>query len=200
MDMRKEDFYQKLVGISELPAAKRHSSLLDLHHRVYKDYSEAVRQITRQGAARVVPDGRTVAQVVGHIVEWERAIIIALGEILAGVEWPRLMSREFNIDPDGQVREFRTIDEFNAYYARVYADERWEVIQTSAHDVAATLLRLFEDPVLLTVERLELTKRYDHYELPGDVTLSMPCGWYLWMATIEHEGIEHIADLHLGLN
>lgn len=196
--MHKEDFYQKIVGISELPGAKRHSSLLDLHHRVYNDYSEAIRQITPEGAASVVPDGWTVAQVVGHFVEWDRAFIIALGEILAGVEWPRLMSLVFNIDPDGQVREFGSVDEFNAYFARVYADKRWEGIQTSALDVAATQLRLFEDPVLLTVDRLEATKRSDRFMLPGGATLSMPCGWNLWMWAIEHEAVEHIADLHLG--
>jgi len=196
--MNKEDFYQKIVSISELPASKRHSSLLDLHHRVYNDYSEVIRQITPQGATRVCPDGRTVAQIVGHFIEWDKVFIIAFGEILAGVKWPRLMTHVFNIDPDGDVREFGSVDEGNAYFARVYVDRKWEGIQTSALDVAATQLQLFEDPALLTADRLEATKRSARFMIPGGTTLSMPCGWNLWMWAIEHEAVEHKADLLMG--
>jgi len=196
--MDTEDFYQKIVNITEQPAAKRHSSLLDLHRRACNDYSEALRQITPPGATRVVPDGRTVAQIVGHFVEWDKMFIIALSEILAGEEWPRLMSLGLNINLDGQVREFGDVDEANAYIASVYTDKRWEDVQSAALDVAATQLRLFENPTLLTADRLEATRRSDRFMLPGGENLSMPCGWNLWIWAIEHEAVAHITDLHLG--
>jgi len=196
--MHVEDFYQQIANISKLPAAKRHSSILDLHHHAYNNYSEALRQITPQGAASMATDGRTVAQVVGHFVEWDRVFIMALSEILAGVEWPRLMSLILNIDPDGQVREFGSVDEFNGYFARMYADKKWGDIQSTALEVAATQLHLFEDPMLLTADRLEATRRSDRFTLPDGENLSMPCGWNLWMWVIEHEAVGHLADLRLG--
>jgi hypothetical protein len=49
----------------------------------------------------------------------------------------------------------------------------------------------------VTLEQLEGTRRYD-YRLPTGVTLTIPCGWYLWMVTLEHEMVEHAADLMLG--
>ena len=59
----------------------------------------------------------------GHIAEWDRAVILAVGEILAGVTWPRLMSEMVTIEPDGQVRSFASVAEFNAYYALKYAGQ-----------------------------------------------------------------------------
>lgn len=196
--MQSNDFYKKLVYISQLNPDERRGSLIDLHKLVYKSYLDSLRQITPRGAILMVPDGRSVAQVVGHIIEWDRAVILALGEILAGVNWPRIMSRPVNIDPKGRILEFSNTDEFNAYYAGYYADIEWQQIQTSAENVATTLHRLFTNSTLMTAERLEDTRTYERYELPDNFTLSMPCGWYLWMITVEHEGIEHNTDLNIG--
>ena len=198
--MKSAEFYQQLEAISRLSPFERRGSLLDFHRRTYEEYIDSLARITQNGAPRVVPDGRTVAQVVGHIIEWDRAAMISLGEILSGVAWPRLMSRNMNIDQDGTTREFADTDDFNAYYARVYASQDWEDIKTRAIDVATSILRLVEEPSLLTSDRLEQTRRYQRYKLPIGVTLSMPCGWYLWMVTVEHEGVEHVEDLKIGLN
>jgi hypothetical protein len=135
---------------------------------------------------------------VGHIAAWERNIIVAVGEILAGVKWPRLMSRSGYIDPDGRTHDFPNIAAFNAYYAEQHAGQSWATIQAEALGTARTLGQLFRESKLITAERLEHTGLYQHYSLPTSVTLTLPCGWFLWMITIEHEAVEHAADLALG--
>ena len=134
-----------------------------------------IRRITPQEALRVVPDSRTVAQVVGHIAEWDRAVVLAVGEILADVTWPRLMSETVTIEPDGKVRSFASVAEFNAYYALKHAGQSWEDIQGLALDMAMTLHQLFVHPGVVIPEHLESTCPYD-YKLPTGVTLTLPCG------------------------
>jgi hypothetical protein len=195
--MLSDDFYESLVAAAQQPPQKRHLTLTDLHMEAINTYLETIRNITTQGAMRVVPDSRTVAQVVAHIAEWDRAVILAVGEVLAGVTWPRLMSQTATIEPDGAVRTFAGVDEFNAYYALKYAGHPWEDIQGLALDMATMLHQLFVHPGIVTPEQLEGTHGYD-YRLPSGVTLTIPCGWYLWMVTLEHEMVEHAADLKLG--
>ncbi len=139
-----------------------------------------------------------MAQVVGHIAAWERNIIVAVGEILAGVKWPRLMSRSSSIDSDGRAHDFPNVATFNAYYAEQHASQSWGTIQAEALHTASTLNQLFRESKMITAERLERTWSYQHYSLPIGVTLTIPYGWFLWMITIEHEAVEHAADLALG--
>jgi hypothetical protein len=54
----------------------------------------------------VVSGGLTIAQVVGHIAEWERFTILAAGEIMAGVQWPRIMTLSGYVEPDGRGQDF----------------------------------------------------------------------------------------------
>jgi hypothetical protein len=197
MTMLRDEFYQSLVSAAQQPPQKRRLTLTDLHMEAINTYLETIRRITPQGAMRVVRDSRTVAQVVAHIAEWDRAVILAVGEVLAGVAWPRLMSQTVTVEPDGNVRSFASVDEFNAYYALEYAGQSWEDIQGVALDMATMLHQLFVHPGIVTLEQLEGTRRYD-YRLPTGVTLTIPCGWYLWMVTLEHEMVEHAADLMLG--
>jgi hypothetical protein len=107
------------------------------------------------------------------------------------------MSQTVTIEPDGTVRSFASVDEFNAYFALKYAGQPWEAIQGVALDMATMLHQLFVHPGIVTPEQLENTRRYD-YKLPTGVTLTIPCGWYLWMVTLEHEMVEHADDLKLG--
>jgi hypothetical protein len=195
--MINDDFYPTFAAAAKQPPEKRHRTLADLHTEAISQYLDTIRRITYEGATRVVPDSRTVAQVVGHIAEWDRAVILAVGEILAGVTWPRLMSGTVTIEPDGNVRSFAGEDEFNSYFALKHAGQPWEDIQGWALDMALTLHQLFVHPGIVTAEHLEGTRRYD-YKLPAGVSLTLPCGWYLWMVTLEHEMVEHAADLDLG--
>jgi hypothetical protein len=191
-------FYADLVAIAEEPPEKRRRRLVALHAEVAARYRAAVEAIADDGAARVTPAGRTVAQVVGHIAEWERYIIQSAGEVISGVRWPRLVTHRGYVEPDGSVHDFLTDDAFNAHQARKHAAEDWPAIKALALAMSATLHRLFTDPELLPAERLEQTGRWDHYRLSTGVTLRVPCGWFLWMIAIEHEAVEHADDLALG--
>jgi hypothetical protein len=191
-----DSFYRSMVFAAALAPEARREHMLEVHQQVLDCYVGWLAAISSDRAALGVPrDGRTLTQVVGHIMEWDRALMIAFGEILAGVRWPRIMSRNVNIDPDGQQREFESTDSFNAFYAARQLDEPWMHIRARAIEGAGVLHATFAAPGLLTAERLESTKPYSGFGLPTGETLEMPCGWYLWMTTLEHEGVEHVDAL-----
>jgi hypothetical protein len=192
--MRAEVFYRKIAAIAAQSPAERRFSLVDLHTVVIAPYLNAVRAMTAQDAAHVSSDGRTLAQVVGHIAEWERFTILAVGELITGVRWPQIMNMAGYVEPDGQVREFTSVDAFNDYLATKHAAWSWQQIQDLAIQTAVTLQVLFAHPLLVTWERLEQTEAH-HWRLPNEMSLTVPCGWYLWMVTLEHEAVEHATDL-----
>jgi hypothetical protein len=192
--MKAEVFYQKIVAIATQSPAERRLSLVGLHTDVITLYLNAVRAMTAQDAVRVSSDGRMLGQVVGHIAEWEQFTILALGEIIAGVRWPQIMNLSGYVEPDGQVREFNSVDAFNDYQATKHAAWSWEQIQDLAIQTAATLQVLFAHPSLVSWERLEQTKAY-RWRLPNEMSVTVSCGWYLWMVTLEHEAVEHAVDL-----
>jgi hypothetical protein len=192
--MKTEVFYQKIVAIAARSPAERGLSLVGLHTDVITPYLNAVRAMTAQNAARVSSDGRRLGQVVGHIAEWERFTILAVGEIITGVHWPQIMNLSGYVEPDGQVREFTSVDAFNDYQATKHAAWSWEQIQDLAVQTAAMLQNLFAHPSLVSWERLEHTKAY-RWQLPNEMSVMVPCGWYLWMVTLEHEAVEHAVDL-----
>jgi hypothetical protein len=65
----------------------------------------------------VSADSRTFAQVIGHIAEWERLALTAFGEIIAGMQWPRMMSLSGYVESDRQVRAFTSVDTLDAAVA-----------------------------------------------------------------------------------
>jgi len=192
--MKAEVFYQKIVAIAAQSPAERRLTLVGLHTDVITHYINAIRAITVKDAARVSSDGRTLGQVVGHIAEWERFTILAVGEIIAGVRWPPIMNLSGYVEPDGQVREFTRVDAFNDYQATKHAALSWEQIQDLAIQTATTLQVLFAHPSLVSWERLEQTKAY-RWQLLNEMNVIVSCGWYLWMVTLEHEAVEHAVDL-----
>ena len=187
-----DSFYRSMVFAAALAPEARREHLLDVHHQVLDTYVTGLMHVSPERASNRVPDdGRTLGQVVGHILEWDRALLIAFGEILAGVRWPRIMPNNLNIDVDGQSHEFETTDAFNAFYAEQQAALPWVHIRARALETAHALYSMFAAPGLLTPERLESTRIFSGFGLPTGETLEMPCGWYLWMTTLEHEGVEH---------
>jgi len=78
--VKAEGFYRRSVEIAAQPPHERHRLLAGPHTDVATRYLDAVRAISPQDAARVSSDGRTVAQVVGHIAEWGRFTILTAGE------------------------------------------------------------------------------------------------------------------------
>jgi hypothetical protein len=196
MQMKTDIFYQRIVENAGQSPNKRYVLLADLHADILARYLNAVRTITSKDAARVSTDGRTLGQVVGHIAEWERFTMLAVGEMMVGAQWPRIMSLSGYIEPDGQVLNFTGVDDFNAYQANKHATWPWERIQELTIRTATMLHVLFTQPALMPAECLELTRVYE-WHLPGGVKLAVPAGWYLWMVTLEHEAVEHADDLGL---
>ena len=192
--MDSEAFYQRMQEIAAREPAERQRLMTQLHAVVLEEYCAAVGAITPEQAGRRLPEGRTVGQVVGHIGAWDRYLILAAGEMLAGVEWPSIMTLEGYVEADGKRRCFVSVDEFNACQAELHADWPWPSLQSMTLQMAETVYALFTQPGLLTAETLERTRPYV-WRLPGDVRLTMPAGWYLWGIALEHEGVEHAADL-----
>ena len=190
-------FYQDIAEIAALPPQQRHGRLAELHADVVAGYCAAVQAISPAAAARTGPDGRSVAQVIGHIAEWDRYSILAAGEMLAGVTWPRIMVSAGFIEPDGAERKFKGVHDFNAYHAERQASLPWEQIRDLALRSATALQVLFAHPALLTPELLEQTMSYQ-FTLASSLTLTMPVGWYLWIVTIEHEAVEHVEEVGWG--
>jgi hypothetical protein len=191
--MEMTSFYQRVADIAACPPVERHLLLADLHTNVVTPYLGALGSITPEGAVRVVPDGRTVAQVVAHIAAWERYGIVATGELIAGVKWPRLMRHAGYLEPDGSAHDFPNDDAVNAFVSLTYANHPWAAIQDTALYTATALHRLWTQSGLLEPERLEQTRSFQGHKYP-----LMPCGWALWVIMIEHEGVEHVDDLALG--
>ena len=194
--MKTEVFYQKIVAIAAQSPAKRRISLVGLHAEVVTPYLNAIRAMPAQDAGRISSDNRTLGQVVGHIAEWERFTILAVGEIIMGVRWPQIMNLSGYVEPDGQVCEFSSVDAFNDYQATKHAAWSWEQIQNLAIQTAAILSILFAHASLVSWERLEQTKAY-RWPLPNEMSVMVSCGWYLWMVTLEHEAVEHALDLDI---
>jgi hypothetical protein len=190
-------FYQQIAEIVALPPQERHRRLAALHADVVAGYCAAVQAIDAEAAARPGPDGRSVAQVIGHIAEWDRYAILAAGEMLAGVLWPRIMASTGFIEPDGAERTFKGVHDFNAYHAERHASCPWEDIRDLAIRSAVALQALFAHPALLTPALLEQTSSYD-FTLADTLKLTTPVGWYLWIITIEHEAVEHIDEVGWG--
>jgi hypothetical protein len=194
--MKPEFFYDKMgMAAAQAPADRWHS-LAGLHRKIAGSYLKDVRAITPQEASRTGSDGRTIGQVVGHMAEWDRYTILAFGEIMAGVRWPQIMGLGGYLEPEGQVLKFASVDEFNDYQASKQAASPWECIQSLAIQTATTLELLLTRPSFVFWEALEQTRTYS-WRLSNKGNITLPCGWYLWMVTLEHEAVEHSADLGL---
>ena len=192
--MKAEAFYQWIVKIAAQAPYERYGLLVEFHTEVAMRYIRLIRAITKQEAMRLSSDGRTIAQVVGHIAEWERFIILAAGEMITGVHRPRIMDLCGYLEPDGRVQDFASEDDFNAQQAAKHATWTWEQIQDLAIHTATALHALFTQPALLSPDCLERTQSCE-WRLPQGIKLTLPTGWYLWMVSLEHEAVEHAADL-----
>jgi hypothetical protein len=194
--MDSEAFYQRMQEIAVREPAERQRLMSQFHTVILEEYCAAVGAITAEQAGRRLPEGRTLGEVVGHIGAWDRYLILAAGEMLAGVVWPSIMTLEGYVEAEGERRRFASVDEFNACQADLHSNWRWSNLQSMTLQMAETVYALFTQPGLLNVETLERTRPYV-WQLPGEVRLPMPAGWYLWGICLEHEGVEHAADLGL---
>jgi hypothetical protein len=200
--MKADEFYQRIKEHLHQPPLERHAALAQLHTEIVTGYLLAIRGITHEDAERPVQMGterRNLAQVVGHISEWERFAILGAGDILAGLRHPRMVTNlDGYVEPDGNLVSFATIDEFNAYQAAKHAGCTWPQIQEMALETAATLHVLFTHPHLLSAERLEYTHPFRKRLKDGSKIENIGLGWVLWTIILEHEAVEHAAEL--GMN
>lgn len=195
MEHAPDVFYPRLYDAMNRAAGERRACLVDLHAAVHNDYCAALLAIDDRRAAQPASDGRTLAQVVGHIMEWDRYIILGAGELLAGLRWPQMMQYTGFLDVDGSTHSFSGIDDFNARQAEKHATLPWAQIRAQALDAADALYALFADPGVMSPARLARGNPCP-WRLPGQPRLEMPVGWVLWGITLEHAGAEHAVDLY----
>jgi hypothetical protein len=192
--MKPEAFYAKVLAISNQPADRRVKGMNHLHVECMDQYLAAIRSIDDAAASRITPDGRTVAQIVAHIAEWERYTSLAIGEIVAGIKEPQIMRMKGFVEQDGRVLSFKNVDDFNAYQAKKYEHVSWQEIQQLAIRMAIALQGTFSQPAILPYDLLEQTAPY-RYRLAGGSLISLPVAWYLWIVTLEHEIVDHVSVL-----
>jgi hypothetical protein len=192
--MQAEDFYTRYGSLLSLQPVNRHAGLCALHAATLAEYSGWLQAITAEAAQSASSDGRSIALVVGHIAAWDRFMLQACGEMLSGAPWPGFMDLKGCLDEDGERRDYEAIDAFNAFHADRQRDRPWEQIQAEALDRGAAAHAIYAQPGLLTPGRLEHT-RPTEWSLPGGSRARLPVGWQIWMILMEHEAVEHAADL-----
>ena len=195
-------FYPRIEQAAARPPLERHALFAGIHADVVGAYLRAVRKITPEQASQISAPGsdkRTLAQVVGHIAAWEQFTILACGDILAGSRHPRTVTAvEGFIDADGKTLIFSGVDAFNAFHAERHAQWGWDPIQSLAVDCATALHALFTHPDLLSAARLERTLPFYKQLKNGTTLRDLTMGWVLWIIALEHEAVEHAAELGLS--
>jgi hypothetical protein len=187
--------HHELINALRLGAADRYAVLRDLHRRVFINYYRAVQHITIEQANSLSSDGRSIKQVVGHIMEWDRFVIMGCGEILSGLKTPQLMKKRGFLNLNGEESRYKNIDEFNASRAEEHQSVEWKTIQERALRSAEVLYFFFTNPMLFNAEILEAT---DSVSISDGESgrLETTMGWLLWKIVLEHEGYEHALDLY----
>lgn len=186
---------EELIEGLRLGAPDRYAVLRDLHRRVFIGYYRAVQRINPDQANKVSSDGRSVKQVVGHIMEWDRYIIMGCGELLSGVKTPQIMKKTGFLGLNGEESGYENIDAFNASRAAEHQVLDWSVIQERALRSAEVLYFLFTNPMLVNAAILEDGDPVSISD-GGSTRLNLTMGWLLWKIVLEHEGYEHEPDLY----
>ncbi|MBZ0300607.1 MAG: hypothetical protein K8J31_12735 [Anaerolineae bacterium] len=194
-------FYARVIESLDLPPVERHACFADLHAEALRPYLDRVRALTAEEAqcpVNVGDDSRTVAQIVGHIAEWDRFSMLGAMDILLGGRHPRTATDLTGyIRLDGQVIDFETVDEFNAYQAEQHSAWAWDDLQALALDTASSLYALFTHPDLLHAARLERTESFEKRLDNGYLIDRIGMGWDLWLMVIEHLAVDHVDELGL---
>jgi hypothetical protein len=194
--MKPEQFYPKIFALSNMPANIRVKGMNRIHSESLAAYLSAIYAIDSEKASQICPDGRTIAQIVAHIAEWERYIIQSMGDIISGVRKPFVLTLKGYRDVDGTRVDFDTIDEFNDFQMLKYKNTPWSEIKPLAIHTASALQGIFSQPVVLPFDLMEKTEPYD-WHIPGGSLVSIPVAWYLWIVVLEHEVVDHAQELGL---
>jgi len=191
-------FYSKIAAVLQLDPGSRYKEMCRLHEKLQLLFTAAVKQIPAEKAAQKSSDDRSISQLVGHILEWDRYIIQSASEIISGCSTPRLFHLKGYLDAHGNSYDFESIDDFNGFQAVRQAGLAWPVIQEQAIRNAIALKTLFCHEDLISAARLEETALYDWHS-PDDKIIRTTSGWFLWVIAMEHETVEHAPDLNICL-
>lgn len=194
--MKPEQFYPKIFALSNMPANIRVKGMNRIHSEYLAAYLSAIYAIDSEKASQICPDGRTIAQIVAHIAEWERYIIQSMGDIISGVRKPFVLTLKGYRDIDGTRVDFDTINEFNEFQVQKYKNTPWSEIKPLAIHTASALQGIFSQPVVLPFDLMEKTESYN-WHVPGGSLVSIPVAWYLWIVVLEHEVVDHAQELGL---
>jgi hypothetical protein len=186
------DFYDRMEQSFQQSSSMRMSMFREMHSQIAKDYIAAIRRIDATQAEHMCADGRTLKQVVGHIAEWDRFLLLASGELLAGIKNPRIMLDRGFLLPDGSEPLFSGVDGFNAFIAERQRTIAWLEIQQIAVQSALLLERIFAS--VMPADLLDATIPF-RWQIIGDRAVDTTAGWFLWGITIEHEGPGHAQEL-----
>lgn len=104
------------------------------------------------------------------------------------------MSGKGYLDADGNEHVLKGDDALNAFQAQQQQELPWISIQSEAIVLSRRLLQLFTGSGLVTPEVLDSSRKF-HWKYPDGIEISLTCGWFLWMVSLEHEAVEHSADL-----
>lgn len=130
-------------------------------------------------------DGRTLKEIVGHILGWEKWVASALDEITAGVPEPAIMA--LSGYPEG-ISRYASIDAFNAARMAEARERPWaDVLADSDAAFEALIAAADRTPA----EALTSTAQFFWPDIGGTV----PCGVYLLMVSAHHYQEEHLPEV-----
>jgi hypothetical protein len=138
-----------------------------------------------QASTPWTPDGRTMKEIIGHIIGWERWTIAAIDEIAAGVPEPPIMT--LGGYPDG-ISRYASIDAFNAARMGEARERPWqEILDESAHIFELLVAAIDRTPAAALA-------RTAPFYWP-DILGTVPCGVYLLMVSVHHYQEEHLPEV-----
>ncbi len=130
-------------------------------------------------------DGRTLKEVVGHIIGWEKWVAAALDEIAAGVPEPSIMA--LSGYPEG-ISRYGSVDAFNGARMAEARERPWADVLADS-DAAFEALIAAADRT--SAEALSGTAQFFWPDIGGTV----PCGVYLLMVSAHHYQEEHLPEV-----
>jgi ubiquinone/menaquinone biosynthesis C-methylase UbiE len=138
-----------------------------------------------QAAMPWTEDGRSLKEVLGHIIGWERWTVAALREIADGSLEPGIMSLAGY--PIGIAR-YASIDVFNAVRMAEARERPWSELLDESASVFEELVSAAE---AVSANELHDTSEFYWPVLGG----TLPCGLYLLMVAAHHYQEEHLPEV-----
>lgn len=205
LQVNPESWYQNLIEIAALPAKRRFEVLANLHEETTLRYIESLETMSDSRAGSISSDGRTIKDLVAHIMTWEVWVIQVMEDSNINKRLNNFMYLEdFEL---GSTRfSFLDDDDFNRFVSQNSSNLSWEEIKNAAIGAARQVCYFFHpvtDEYMSQVDyredliwTLDNTSPYTWKAPYSNAGIETTAGWYIWMMAIEHEAIEHAQDLY----